>query len=520
MKNCQIIKSNRLIFHRILSLFIICIMGFSFISCGNSNAVKVHSDSIVIATSGEPYRFFPQSSGGCGGDDNLVLCNIYDCLLKLENDGTLSPALAENYSISEDGLTYTFYLRKNVCFHNGDPMTAEDVKFTLDYGKQGPLGNALFVNYESSEVIDPYTIEVTLSAPYEAFLYGVSSRLGGIVCKKYFDEVGEEGYMAHPVGTGPYKFTEFISGDYTKLEANEEYWGGAPEIKNVLIKIVSDSNTQLLGLKNGDYDIIINPQISDCVKLGESSGLGFDVAKGTGPIVMYMSDWSGPCKDVNFRKAVQYAINKSDINTFIFENYSTPINISMCNIYGGYVDENDGIKTVTYDPDTARQYLALSNYSGEAFEITVPSDAFLEKFGKVIQAQLFEVGINCTLRTVDTMTYSDAQISRNYDAILIDNKSSLIDADLLTTCHRLDRWDISHCYQRDAEISELLSIGRTLSGDERKPYYTEVCNIITDEAYEVPLLNDIVTIGYNKRINGIGAHCLGYCYLSNLSFTE
>ena len=130
--------------------------------------------SVVLATSGEPLRFYALSEEGCAGDDNLVLSNVYDCLTFLEPDGSISPGLAESWEISEDGLCYTFHLRRGVRFHNGLEMTAEDVKFTYDKGAAGPLGAGLFVNYERCEIVDDYTVNIYLTAPYAGFLYGVA----------------------------------------------------------------------------------------------------------------------------------------------------------------------------------------------------------------------------------------------------------------------------------------------------------------------------------------------------------
>ena len=136
--------------------------------------------SVILATSGEPFRFYALSDEGCAGDDNLVLSNVYDCLTFLEADGSISPGLAESWELSEDGLCYTFHLRKGVKFQNGYDFSAEDVKFTFDKGAAGPLGSALFVNYKSCEIVDDYTVKIYLTSPYAGFLYGVASRLGGI----------------------------------------------------------------------------------------------------------------------------------------------------------------------------------------------------------------------------------------------------------------------------------------------------------------------------------------------------
>lgn len=134
---------------KLVALLLAVVMVLTLVACGGGSGdsqttnndegqTTAAKDTVILATSGEPYRFFAQSSQSCGGDDNLVLSNVYDCLLLLEADGSLSPALAESYDVSEDGLCYTFHLRQGVKFHNGEEMTAEDVKFTFDLGAAGP----------------------------------------------------------------------------------------------------------------------------------------------------------------------------------------------------------------------------------------------------------------------------------------------------------------------------------------------------------------------------------------------
>lgn len=511
---------------RLSALLLAMALTLSLCACGGSNTTPAGSspgagnssgsasptvakDTAILATSGEPYRFFAQSSSSCGGDDNLVLSNVYDCLLFLEADGSLSSALAESYDISEDGLCYTFHLRQGVKFHNGEEMTAEDVKFTFDLGFQGPIGTALFVNFDHCDIVDDYTVEIYLSSPYAAFPYGVASRLGGIACKSYFDEVGEDGYMANPIGTGPYKFVEYVSGDHTTLVANEDYWRGVPPIKNIIIQTVADTNTQVLGLENGDYDVIRNPSVDVCTRFDSVDNVNWNYANSTGRIVMYMAAWRGPGLDVNFRRAVQCAINKEDISAAMYAGYAEPLVINMCSSYGAYPTVADGIKVVEYDPTAAAQYLSQSNYKGEEYTITCLSGSSMETAAKVMQAQLMEIGINCKVNAVDNLTFQSVVPNREYDGYLVNDLSSLVDADGITTHHRLDRWDSSIWYPRDEELNELFKAGRAAQGKDRIPYYVEACNIITDEAYDVPLVNDITTVAYNKALSGVNAHCLG-----------
>lgn len=524
---------------KFFALLLSGVMAASLVACGSKPAAEAPAseaatatsstegqapaaaakDTAILATSDEPYRFFAQSKQSCSGADNLVLSNVYDCLLRLEPDGTLTPALAESYDLSEDGKTYTFHLRQGVKFHDGSEMTAEDVKFTFDYGFEGPIGAALFPNFESCEIIDDHTVDVHLTAPFEAFLYGVASRLGGVSSKAYFDKVGDDEYVKNPIGTGPYKFVEWVSGDHTKLTANEDYWKGEPAIKNIVIQVVADRNTQMLGLQNGDYDVVRNPSIDACTRLDGVEGVAWDSTLSTGRITLYMNDWVGACKDINFRKAVQCAINKEDINAAVYAGRSETLYVDMCSNYGGFITPEDGAKVVEYDPEAAKKYLAESNYGGEEFALSVNSGTALESAAKIIQAQLMEVGINCTINATDYQTYSAQWAERTYEAYVLNNLSSLVDADGVYTGHRLDRpaWE-NRVFARDKEISELLLAGRSALGKDRLPIYVKACNIITDEAYDVPLVNDLSVIAFRSSMGGVSAHCLGNCYFGDWSF--
>ena len=154
------------------------------------------------------------------GEINALL---FDGLTGHDKDNQVVPRLAESWELDKDTNTYTFHLRQDVTWHDGEKFTAEDVKFTYDKGAAGPLGAGLFVNYERCEIVDDYTVKIYLTSPYAGFLYGVASRLGGICCKAYYDEVGDEGYLKAPIGTGPYTLDEVINGEKIVLRANDGY---------------------------------------------------------------------------------------------------------------------------------------------------------------------------------------------------------------------------------------------------------------------------------------------------------
>ena len=467
--------------------------------------------SVILATSGEPYRFYALSDEGCAGDDNLVLSNVYDCLTFLEADGSISPGLAERWEISDDGLCYTFYLRRGVKFHNGTELTARDVKFTYDKGAAGPLGSGLFINFESCEIVDDYTVEIRLTAPYAGFLYGVASRLGGICSLDYYNEVGDEGYLEAPIGTGPYMLTEAITGEKIVLTAFEDYWRGTPAIDEVTIAIVPNVSTQIIGLENGDYDAVRNPPIDACSHLDGNPDISWDYTDSTGRITLYLAAWGGRLgEDLNFRRAIQCGIDKQEVNIATSSGYATILDIDMCPMYGGYPEE--GIVTVDYDPEQAREYLEASGYAGENFDILVKSGTGEETAAKVIQSQLIELGINCSVTAVDNTTYSELQYSGTFDSIIREQLSSMVDADGASTYFNTTP---GYAYTKNCKyplaetIYPLFVKGREVQGDEREPYYVEACNLITEEAYLVPLYNGLIAVAYSSGLQGVEAHCLG-----------
>ena len=336
-----------------------------------------------------------------------------------------------------------------------------------------------------------------------------SGRLSGSL--DYYNEVGDEGYLEAPIGTGPYMLTEAITGEKIVLTAFEDYWRGTPAIDEVTIAIVPNVSTQIIGLENGDYDAVRNPPIDACTHLDGNPDISWDYTDSTGRITLYLAAWGGRIgEDLNFRRAIQCGIDKQEVSIATSNGYATILDIDMCPMYGGYPEE--GIVTVDYDPEQAREYLEASGYAGENFDILVKSGTGEEAAAKVIQSQLIELGISCSVTAVDNTTYSELQYSGTFDSIIREQLSSMVDADGASTYFNTTP---GYAYTKNCKyplaetIYPLFVKGREVQGDEREPYYVEACNLITEEAYLVPLYNGLIAVACSSGLRGVEAHCLG-----------
>src|SRR5690348_6890592 len=185
----------------------------------------------------------------------MVMYALHDAMLKPMPDQALAPSLAESWSASEDGLTYDFVLRQGTKFHNGEPVTAEDVRYSFERYR-GTSRDMMKERVAAMETPDPGHIRLKLKKPWPDFLtfYGSATGAGWIVPKKYLEKVGDEGFKKAPIGAGPYKFVAFKPGLELTMEAFDGYWRKTPNIKRIVIKSIPDESTRLAALKNGEVD--------------------------------------------------------------------------------------------------------------------------------------------------------------------------------------------------------------------------------------------------------------------------
>src|SRR3954454_16545371 len=256
----------------------------------------------------------------------MVLYALHDAMVKPMPGQALAPSLAESWTASEDGLSYEFVLRKGITFHNGEPVTAEDVKFSYERYR-GTSHDMMKSRVAAIEIVDPRHIRFQLKEPWPDFLtfYGSATGAGWIVPKKYVEKVGEDGFKKAPVGAGPYKFVSFTPGVELVLEAFDGYWRKAPSIKRLVLRVIPDEATRLAALKASEIDIAYSIRGSLAEELRRTPNLTLKPTNTLATFwVAFPDQWDpkSPWYNDKVRRAASIAIDRPSMNKALTLGYS------------------------------------------------------------------------------------------------------------------------------------------------------------------------------------------------------
>jgi peptide/nickel transport system substrate-binding protein len=339
----------------------------------------------------------------------MVQYGLHDALFKPMPEGRMTPSLAESYTESPDKLVYEFKLRPGIKFHNGEPVTAEDVQFTFERYK-GAAAKILKEKVKAVEVVDAQRVRFQLHAPWPDFLMFYATPASGaawIVPKKYLEQVGDDGYKEHPIGAGPYKFVSHKAGLELVLEAFEDYWRKVPHIKRITMRVVPDESTRLAQLKNGEVDIayLMVGAIGEEVKRDPRLRLIPSGGQSVQWICLHdQADPKSPWHDARVRLAANYAIDKKAISDV--ESYgAAPV---MGSIVPKEFEFALPVEPYGYNPERAKQLLKEAGYPNgfDAGEITTtvqyssPTEAAVNYLGAV--------GIRARIRTMERAAWLTA----------------------------------------------------------------------------------------------------------------
>ena len=352
---------------------------------------------ITLAMQLEPPHLDP-TSAAAGAIDSVLYSNVFEGLTRFASDGSIIPGLAQSWVISDDGLTYTFKLAEGVTFHDGTTMDAEDVKFSLDRARAEDSANAqkaLFASIADVEAVDASTVKITLSAPNGSLLFNLAWGDAVIVAPESIENIKQA-----PVGTGAFKFANWVQGDNITLEKNADYWGTPAKLDKVTFKFISDPTAAFAAVMAEDVDVFAGYPAPENVPQFEADPR-FQVIVGNteGETILSTNNKMPPFDNVKVREAMAHAIDRQAIIDGAMFGLGTPIGTHFAPHNPDYVDLTTGI---AYDPEKAKALLAEAGFA-EGFTTTLklPPPSYARRGGEIIAAQLREVGIQTEITNLE-----------------------------------------------------------------------------------------------------------------------
>jgi peptide/nickel transport system substrate-binding protein len=348
----------------------------------------------------------------------MVLYAVHDAMVKPMPGQPLAPCLAESVTALEDGLGYEFVLRSGAKFHNGDPVTAEDVKFSFERYR-GTSNEVMKARVAVIEILDQRRVNFKLKEPWPDFLtfYGSATGAGWIVPKKYVEKVGDDGFKKAPVGAGPYKFVSFTPGVELVLEAFDQYWRKSPSVKQLVFKVIQEETTRLAALKRGEVDLVYSIRGELAEELQRTPGLALKPVSFQAAFWLYFPEqWdpTSPWHDERVRQAANLAIDRETINQALTLGHSK--------LNGSIIPESFEYywppPAPVFDPEKAKHLLAEAGYpsgfdAGEYF-----CDSSYSNLAEAVLDNLLGVGIRAKLRPFERAAFVEAYTQKKLKNIV------------------------------------------------------------------------------------------------------
>lgn len=435
-----------------------------------------------------PTSLDPQATIVSG--DVYTLNQIFEPLYITDTKGELQPHLATGHTVSADGKTYVFTLRKGVLFSDGAPMTATDVAYSLLRNKtnNGPLS---FLNgvIASATATTPTTVTVKLTQPWAPFISDISVFSNSIVPAKLRGKTAAQ-FFAAPVGTGPFILASWVRGGTVTLAANPKYWGGAPKIGGVLFSVVADDNTLVEQLQAGQVDVIDSVPSASVSLVSGNSSLALVKADQWSVDLLLLNEKVKFYADRHVRRAISHAVNRAQISKATTNGTATPAG-SFFPPSLQYYDGNT--KVLGYDIAAAKAELAQSAYpKGFTTSILVPaSNQAWYETAQILQASLAQIGITVKVRSLETAAYKSAFEGFDDDMFINNAINDISDPDEMASFQIDDVHGGSTSfwtgYHNPAAIKLVYAAEGELDDGKRKALYAQIQQIVADDAPYVPL---------------------------------
>ena len=431
---------------------------------------------------------------------------LHDALVKPMPGNPMAPSLAESWSVSTDGLTYEFALRRGVKFHNGETVSAEDAKFSFERYK-GAAASTLKARVAAVEVVDPHRIRIRLKHPWPDFMtfYGtLASGAGWVVPKKYVEKVGDDGFKKAPVGAGPYKLVSFKPGVELVVEAHEQFWRKRPNVKRLVFKSVPEESTRLAMLKRGEADVSFVFRGPLAEELRRTPGLTLKPTFLPVPFwLVFTEQWDpkSPWHDRRVRLAANLAIDRQAMNqaeTMGFSKVTASIIPQSFEFYWP-------APLYPYDPRRAKQLLAEAGYPNGFDAGTISADLVFASTAEAATHYFGAVGIRTTLRPLERAAFFKEYQEKRLKHIIMSGSAAFGNA-----ATRLEAFVASggmFTYGTYPDIEGLIS-EQAAEQDvkKREAILHNIQQLIHEKVVYAPLMEPAILNGYGPRVaeSGLG----------------
>jgi peptide/nickel transport system substrate-binding protein len=446
---------------------------------------------------------------------NYVSSQIHETLFQVDHDMKIVPMLAEKLEQPDDK-TYVIALKKGVKFHNGEELTADDVKFTyarvMDPATKSPRAANLTDAVESADkiqVVDKHTVKITLKSPFAPFLERMTNGALQILNEKAVDAAGAD-YAHKPVGTGPFKYVEWKTGEYAKLERNPDYWGEKAKLDKVTFRPIPDANTRLAEIESGGIDYLMQIPFEEIDRFKKEAKFNIEIIDAINISYMAYNTQKAPLNDANLRRAMNYAVNKQEIVDTIYAGLGT---VAISPLNPSNWAHNPNVEPYKYDPAKAKELLGTSAYKGEPLELAFNQATETPRVAERIQAQLKEnLGINLALKPMEWGAFLTYIRGGDQHMMFLLGWSGNADPDgiLYPLFHSKNFGAAGNrAFYKNEKVDELLLKAQTtVKQDERKPLYFEAQKLILDDAPWAPLRHGINSAALSKKVQGFKIHPL------------
>lgn len=477
-------KTNKFFVLTLLFIFGVFLLGF------NSAEAK----TITIAKSAEPGVLDDRLESG----RLTTIRVIMQSLVTYDHNLDYEPMLATDYFFSEDGMSVTFLLREGVKFHNGDPFTAQDVKFTIDWvldPANAAINRDLFSAIDEVEIVDDYEVIFHLSDPY-VFIISNLARLN-IFPHKYCAEVGAA-FAEHPIGTGPFMFESWDRGDRILLKANQDYWGGAPEVDYLEFRIIPDNSARLLAFRGGEIDLYQGGiPVEQLPALIADPRFDVQTVVGAGYNYVAFNQRNEYLQDVRVRKAISHLIDREGIIEYILGGYGQP---GIANIIPTMAWFNEELQHHEYNPEKAKQLLTEAGLGDGGFELRIHTSVnpVREQMAELLQYELQSLGIKSTVHVEEWGAFFDRIYNTEDYEIFFLGWGGQINPDVASYRQfHSEGGRIPYIYYSNPRMDELIEKGRITppNSQESLDIYREIQAIIMEDVpYAVIFYEEVIGI--------------------------